>query len=318
MTVFTKRRWIDLHLHLDGSLSLATVRELAQMQAIEVPEKDEDIIQKLTVSENCHNLNEYLEKFEFPCSLLQTKDAITTAVYNLQEELKKENVIYAEIRFAPQKHCDRGLTQDEVVGAAIEGLNRSDFSANLILCCMRGNDNEKENRETLEVAAKYKNSGVCAVDLAGAEALFPTENYEELFSYAKELGLRFTIHAGEADGPDSVWKALSFGAERIGHGIRSLEDDTLIEYLVRNKIPLELCPTSNLNTAIYADIKEYPIKELLDAGVIVTVNTDNMSVSGTTVEREMQKLIDAHDLTEEQVEQLIENSSYASFARKEQ
>lgn len=314
----TKRPMCDLHLHLDGSLSVATVRKLAQMQNMEIPEKDEDIIQKLTVSENCRNLNEYLEKFDFPCSLLQTGEAIALAVYNLQEEIKAEGMGYAEIRFAPQKHCEKGMTQDQVVQAAIAGLERSDFCANLILCCMRGEDNDRENYITLEMAAKYKERGVCAVDLAGAEALFPTDNYEDLFVHAKKMGLCFTIHAGEAAGPESVWKALSFGASRIGHGIRSLEDDRLMEFLVKNRIPLELCPSSNLNTGIYASMEEYPIQKFLDAGVLVTINTDNRSVSGTTIARELQKLADAHHLTEAQLDILSANAIEASFASREQ
>lgn len=311
------RKWIDLHLHLDGSLSLETVKELAEQQRIAIPEKDSEILEKLTVSENCQNLNEYLNKFAFPCSLLQTKEGITTAVYRLQEELRQQ-LLYAEIRFAPQKHCEKGLSQEEVVEAAIEGLNRSDFPANLILCCMRGENNDSENKKTVEVAARYKNQGVCAIDLAGAEALYPTERYEGLFAYAKQLGIPYTIHAGEADGPDSVWKALSFGANRIGHGVRSLEDPKLIEYLAKTGIPLELCPTSNLNTAIYPDIHCYPLRELMDAGVVVTINTDNMSVSGTTMEKEMNKLRVAFDLTEEEEEKLVENGVRVSFASDRQ
>lgn len=311
------RKWIDLHLHLDGSLSLATVKELADMQKIVIPETEDEIRKKLTVSEDCRNLNEYLDKFAFPCSLLQTREGITTAVYRLQEELKHQ-LLYAEIRFAPQKHCEKGLSQEEVVEAALEGLNRSDFPANLILCCMRGENNDSENKKTVEVAARYRNQGVCAIDLAGAEALYPTERYEGLFFYAKQLGIPYTIHAGEADGPESVRKALSFGANRIGHGVRSLEDPELIEYLAKTGIPLELCPTSNLNTAIYPDIHCFPLRELMDAGVVVTINTDNMSVSGTTMEKEMNKLRGAFDLTEGEEEKFVENGVRVSFASDRQ
>ncbi|MCQ2355026.1 MAG: adenosine deaminase [Clostridia bacterium] len=308
---------IDLHLHLDGSLSVKTVRELAAMQNITVPESDAEIRKMLTVSPQCRDLNEYLTKFDFPCSLLQTREAISTAVCALENELKSQGLIYAEIRFAPQKHCEKGLTQDEVVRAAIEGIKRCDFKSNLILCCMRGDDNKKENFETVRTAAKYYGKGVCAVDLAGAEALYKTEEFDDVFSLARKLGIKFTIHAGEADGAESVKKALEFGASRIGHGVRSMSDMELAEKLVKEQIALELCPTSNLNTAIYENLSEYPLPEMMKAGIRVTVNTDNMSVSGTTVRRELTNLIETFDLTKTQVKNILLNAVFASFADEE-
>ena len=305
---------IDLHLHLDGSLSLASAKELAQMQQIPLPETDAELINLLQVSDDCRDLNEYLEKFAFPCSLLQTKEGIRTAVYNLLTELQEQGLLYAEIRFAPQKHTEKGLTQTEVVAAAIEGLQKSDFHANLILCCMRGDDNHAENLETIQVAKQYLGQGVCAADLAGAEALFPTAGFADIFALATELGVPFTIHAGEADGASSVETALRYGASRIGHGVRSLEKESLMQHLVQNKIPLELCPTSNLNTNIVPTISEYPFRALMDAGVVVTLNTDNLAVSNTTIAKEYQMIADTFSLTEAELVQLAENSIFASFA----
>lgn len=241
---------IDLHLHLDGSLSVKTVRELARIQGVEVSHDDSVLLKRLQVSESCRDLNEYLEKFSFPCSLLQTRNAIEKAVYNLQEELKAQGLLYAEIRFAPQLHTFQGLTQAAVVEAAVNGLEASNFKANLILCCMRGDDNYLQNMETVRVAAQYLGKGVCAVDLAGAEALYKTSDFEELFRFAREMGIPFTIHAGEADGPDSVRTAVRFGARRLGHGVRSVEDSALLRCLKETGITLELCPTSNLNTVM--------------------------------------------------------------------
>lgn len=308
---------IDLHLHLDGSLSIRTVRQLAGMQRIEVPENDRDLLKLLQVSDDCRDLNEYLEKFSFPCSLLQTKEAIAKAVYNLQEELKAQGLLYAEIRFAPQLHTLQGLTQNEVVEAAIDGLEASDFCANLILCCMRGDENRMENMETVRVAAQYLGKGVCAVDLAGAEAIYKTADFEELFCAAKEMGIPFTIHAGEADGSESVWTALRFGTGRIGHGVRSLEDNTLVECLKDNGTILEICPTSNLNTNMFPDIEHYPLPALMNSGIKVTVNTDNMTVSGVSLHNEWTKLISAFDLSLEQIRNLEENAVEASFASAE-
>ena len=305
---------VDLHLHLDGSLSVATVRELADMQKIEIPEDDQELLDMLQVDADCRDLNEYLEKFDITVSLLQTKEALSTAVYNLEEELRAQALLYAEIRFAPQLHTEQGLSQAEIVEAAIAGMNRSEFRSNLILCCMRGDDNREQNLETVRIAKKYLGKGVCAVDIAGAEALYPTENFEDVFQLAKELGVPYTIHAGEADGAQSVYKALEFGTKRVGHGVRSVEDDMLIKRLADEGITLELCPTSNMNTNIFESMEEYPIRKLLDAGVRVTINTDNMTVSGTTLQSEFRKMIDTFALTDEELKQLAKNSVNASFA----
>ena len=308
---------IDLHLHLDGSLSLGSVRELAKMQGIELPESDEELLAKLQVNQDCKDLNEYLEKFDFPLTLLQTKDAISTAVYNLAEELKAQGLIYAEIRFAPQLHTQNGLSQAEIMEAAIAGLKKSDFHANLILCCMRGDSNHEQNLETVRIAKGYLGQGVCAIDLAGAEALYPTADFEDLFALAKELGIPYTIHAGEADGPQSVYKALELETNRIGHGVRSIEDKQLVKLLAEKGVYLELCPTSNLQTNIFDSIEKYPIQKLMNAGVKVTVNTDNITVSGVTLQSEFQKLMDTFSFTEDELKTIVRNSADASFADPE-
>ena len=305
---------IDLHLHLDGSLSLQTVRELAHMQGIEIAREDEELKAQLQVGEDCRDLNEYLEKFSLAGSLLQTRGAITKAVQCLEQELKAQGLLYAEIRFAPQKHLEQGLTQDQVVEAAIRGMGQCDFHSNLILCCMRERDNLDQNLETVRVAHKYLGQGVCAVDLAGAEALYPTEHFKKVFELAAQLGVPYTIHAGEADGPESVKTALAFGAKRIGHGVRSVEDQALVKRLAAEGITLELCPTSNLNTNIYKRIEDYPLPALLDAGVRVTINTDNMTVSGTSLKRELQLMAETFGLTGKQLYFLAKNAVDASFA----
>lgn len=308
---------IDLHLHLDGSLSVKTVRELALMQGMEIPQKEEDLLELLQVGRDCKDLNEYLEKFSFPCALLQTKQAITKAVSNLLEELKAQGLLYAEIRFAPQLHTLRGLTQTEVVQAAVDGLAQCDFRANLILCCMRGSDNQEQNMQTIQVASHFLGKGVCAVDLAGAEAVYATASFEDLFRAANEMGLPITIHAGEAAGADSVWAALKLHPKRIGHGVRSLEDEALVERLAKEGITLELCPTSNLNTNIFRSIYDYPLCRLMDAGVRVTINTDNMTVSGATVQSEMEKVITAFLLSNDCIGKLEMNAVDACFANPE-
>ena len=308
---------IDLHLHLDGSLSLESVRDLAKMQNIPVEPDDEKLLKMLQVGPDCKDLNEYLEKFAFPGSLLQKPEAITRAVENLRKELKDQGLLYAEIRFAPQLHLLKGLTQRQVVEAAVEGLKADGVKAELILCCMRGDRNREENMETVRLTAEFLGKGVCATDLAGAEALFPNPGFEDLFALAQELKVPYTIHSGEALGPESVYQALAFGTKRLGHGVRSVEDPDLLKRLAEEQVTLELCPTSNLNTNIFASIEEYPLVALMNAGVRVTLNTDNIMVSGVTLQSEWEKVIRTFGLSGDQILTLQKNAAEASFAAPE-
>ena len=308
---------IDLHLHLDGSLSLESVRDLARMQNMAVEPDDEKLLKMLQVGPDCKDLNEYLEKFSFPGSLLQKPEAITRAVENLRKELKDQGLLYAEIRFAPQLHLLQGLTQRQVVQAAVAGLEAEGVRAELILCCMRGDRNHEENLETVRLTAEFLGKGVCATDLAGAEALFPNPGFEDVFALARELKVPFTIHSGEALGPESVYQALAFGTKRLGHGVRSVEDAALLKRLAEEQVTLELCPTSNLNTNIFESIEDYPLPALMNAGVRVTLNTDNTMVSGVSLQSEWEKVIRTFGLTDDQILTLQKNAAEASFAAPE-
>lgn len=305
-----KNGFIDLHVHLDGSLSFDMARELANIQGMEI--KSEKELKKLMVApKDCRDLNDYLTKFDYPLKLLQTEKAITYSVYELLKIQKLQGLAYSEIRFAPQLHTRKGLSQEQIVAAALRGTQG--FSCGLILCCMRGANNQTMNLETLEAAEKYMGKGVVALDLAGAEALFPTENFEELFRKAGKKGIPFTIHAGEAAGPESIWKALEFGASRIGHGVRCLEDKVLVQRLAQDQIPLELCPTSNMNTKVFDNITRYPIMRFLDEGIKVTINTDNMTVSNTTLRKEFQLVSDTFRLNKTEIERLMKNAAESIF-----
>lgn len=304
---------IDLHLHLDGSLTPAYVIRQAKKQGMELPVWDEkELVKYMTAPVDCKDLNEYLEKFDLPCSVMQTEDAITDAVRDVCGQMETQGLKYVEIRFAPQLHTKKGLTQRLVTEAAIKGLpDGGALEAKLILCCMRMEDNEKENMETIRMTKEYLGKGVAAADLAGAEALYPTASFEAVFRKAKESGVPFTIHAGEADGPESIWMALKFGARRIGHGVRCLEDEKLVEYLREHRIPLEVCPTSNFQTKAVKG--EYPLKKMLEKGLCVTLNTDNTTVSGTSLEKEFNLAVNKLGLTEKEVETLKENAEKARF-----
>lgn len=314
---------IDLHLHFDGSLLPRTILELAKEQQLVLPTEDPDELKLLLAApENCESLNEYLEKFDLPLSVLQTGEAIRKGMYTLICSLKEQGLLYAEVRFAPQSHLRKGLTQEEVVKAAILGMQEAlvgtFFKAKLILCCMRGEDNWKANRKTIEVAAAYLGRGVAAIDLAGAEALFPTADFEDLFVYAKKWGVPFVIHAGEADGPESIEAALRFGAARIGHGVRANEDKMVLKLLKETQIPLEMCPTSNIQTKAVGSFPEHPILEYLHLGLKVTVNTDNMTVSDTTIAREYQRLETELGMTKEEKKLLLFHAVDAAFLTVEE
>ena len=211
------------------------------------------------------------------------------------------------------------MTQEDAIKAALEGLKKTNLKANLILCCMRGEGNEKQNNETLELAKKYlvEDGGVVAIDIAGAEALYPTSKYSDLFAKAREYGIPFTIHAGEADGPDSVKNAIEYGAKRIGHGVRSYEDPTVVELIKKEGVTLEMCPTSNRQTHAVEDMSKYPFMDYLNQGIKVTLNTDDMGIERTTLADKFRYMEKNFNLTYDQEKTILLNSINAAFTSNE-
>ena len=308
--------YIDLHAHLDGCITVDIAKTLADLQQIMLPaENDEKLLALPSVPDSCENLHDFLKCFDLPLSLLQTEEALEEAVYLVLSEMHEDGVIYAELRFAPQFHTRRGMTQETAVQSALRGLKRAPIPGNLILCCMRGESNQLENLETLELARKYlvEDGGVVAIDLAGAEALFPTENYVELFAKAKENKIPFTIHAGEAGSADDVKTAIRMGASRIGHGVRIAGNKEVIDLVKDTGIFLEMCPTSNRQTKAVTNMSDYPLKDFLEKGLKVTLNTDDPAIERTTLSREFQYVRFLAGLTEEQETQLLLNSVDAAF-----
>lgn len=312
---------IELHLHLDGALRPKTVWELAQLQQVNLPSRSiEETKEMMEVPENCKTLSEYLERFDLPLLVLQQEEAIERVAYELVEDLVKLSVEYAEIRFAPQLSTKKGLSQEQVVEAAIRGVQRGmkeypSIRVGLILCCMRGDDLVYENMETIEVAHKYLGDVVCAVDLAGAESLFATDLFEDVFTKASMYKIPMTIHAGEADGPESIWKALSYGTKRIGHGIAAIQDPKLIEKLIEDQVTLEICVTSNVHTKVVESLEAHPVRKLFDAGVHVTINSDNMTVSDTNIWKEKEIVKQAFHFTEEEWKQMEQYAKEAAFLK---
>lgn len=312
---------IELHLHLDGSLRPETVWELAKEQNIKLPANTVDEVRdQMQVPEDCRTLEEYLTRFDLPLLVLQTREALERAAFELTEDLAKEGVTYAEIRFAPQLSIKGGMTQEQAVEAAIEGVKRGmeqypSIRVGLILCCMRGEDNEEWNLQTVEAAKKYLGDVVCAVDIAGAESLYPTERFAPVFEKVREYGLPSTIHAGEAAGPESMKTALAFGAKRIGHGVAAVEDPELVRRLIEEQITLEVCVTSNYQTKVVPSIEAHPIRRLFNVGVRVTVNSDNRTVSNTNVRKELDILRNVFGFKEQEIEKMEEYAWEARFLR---
>ena len=300
-------KYIDLHLHLDGAITMDIAKKLAALQNIKLPaENDEQLKKLLTVPDTCTSLNDFLKCFALPDALMMTQEGISEAVYLVAENIRQQGVIYAEIRFAPQNHTEKGMSQEEAVQAALEGLKRTELKANIILCCMRGEGNEEANYETLELTKKYlvEDGGVTGMDLAGAEALYPTSKYEVLFAKAREYGIPFTIHAGEAAGAESVRCAIEYGASRIGHGVRIREDDSVCE-LVKNK--------GNRQTHAVVNMKDYPFIKYLNEGINVTLNTDDMAIEGITLEEEYRYMENEFGLTNGQKKIILNNAVDAAF-----
>lgn len=307
--MFEKFPKIELHLHLDGSVRVETVTELLHT--------NDDISSFMIAPSRCENLDEYLTKFQMPIDVMQTSSNLERIAFELAEDLEKDNVIYAEVRFAPMFHTKKGLSMKRVIQDVLRGFHRGNVHINLILCMMRGED-FSTNKEVIDLACQFYHSGVCAVDLAGSEAKYPVMLYKDLFSYAKEKGIPFTIHAGEAASYSSVRNALQLGASRIGHGIHAIEDDSLIRELCEKKILLEVCPTSNVQTHVVSSYEEHPISLLSHLGVLVHVNTDNRTVSNITLTDEYEKLFKAFSFTKEDFIKMNMDAIACSFLSLEE
>lgn len=309
---------IDLHLHLDGGVRPETVLEWAAEQGATLPAADAAGLRPfMTADENCASLVEYLAKFDFVLPFLQTAEALERCAFEVVQQAAEDNCFYIEVRFAPQLHTERGLTASDAIDAVIRGLRKGEerfgTRARAIAICMRHHGLER-NLTVVRAAAAYKGRGLVAVDLAGDEAGYPPRPFREVFALARELGLPVTIHAGEAGGADNVIEAIEgLGASRIGHGIRSRENPLALELLRDRRIPLEMCPTSNIQTKAVSGWDDYPLREYLDAGLVVTIHTDNPTVSGTTMTQECRAAAERFGLSTSEIARLMANAIDAAF-----
>lgn len=298
---------VELHCHLDGSLS----QEFIEKRLGRSVKKEE-----LSVSDDCTSLAEYLEKFDMPCQCLKDEEGLEEAGYDVLKSMSREHVCYAEIRFAPLFSETESMSCKKAMEALIKGLERGkqDFAIEygVIACAMRHID-EEENWRMIRAARELLGSGVCGADLAGAEASYPMSQFMNLFENTRKIGMPFTIHAGECGSVDNITDAVNVGAKRIGHGIAMRGHEDVIRELAEKKIGIEMCPISNLQTKTVSGPEFYPIREFLDHGVRVTVNTDNRTVSNTTMTKELEFIQKTYGVRDEEVLLLMRNAVDAAF-----
>jgi len=280
---------IELHLHLDCSLSYRAVSALAPSVTREEYQRD------YIAPARCANLADFLSRAPMGFRLMQSEDSLRLVVEDLFQQLIEDGVIYAELRLAPLLHTERGLSAErvvEVVEHAVERLiQETGMQAGVILCTLR-HFTEAQSSQTAKLVAQFRGSRVEALDLAGDEAGFPLDAHIAAYRYAREHGLSRTAHAGEACGPESVWETLRLlDPQRIGHGTRSIEDPKLVEHLKREHIHLELCPTSNVQIIpSIGSMEEHPIDRLYRAGVSLNINSDSRMLTPTTLTNEYENL----------------------------
>jgi adenosine deaminase len=300
----------DLHVHLDGSLRIPTILELAKDQGVQLPgDTVESLRPFVEMGEDCASLVEYLKAFDVTLAVMQTYESLVRTAYELAEDAALENVRYLEVRYSPILHQKQGLTLHNVVQAVLEGLamaeRRHTIRTGVILCGIRHIGPDQSNR-LADLTVAFKNKGVVGFDLAGAEEDFPAKKHRDAFSRVLANNINCTLHAGEAYGPESIHQAIhSCGAHRIGHGVRLIEDGDLLNYVNDHRIPLECCPSSNVQTKAVRTLADHPIRLFYDLGLRVTVNTDNRMVTRTTVSEEYLKLHQNLGFSLEEIKELI-------------
>ena len=318
-----------LHDHLDGGLRPATVLELAGQVGHPLPATDaESLARWFAEAADSGSLERYLETFDHTVGVMQTAPALTRVARECVEDLVADGVVYAEIRYAPEQHVSAGLSLDEVVAAVQQGFDEGAAGAGgrivvrQLLTAMR---HQARSMEIAELAVAWRDRGVAGFDIAGAEAGYPPTRHLDAFEYLQRENSHFTIHAGEGFGTPSIWQAIQWcGADRLGHVVRIIDDITahedgsvelgrLAAYVRDTRIPLEMCPKSNLQTGAAASIAEHPIGLLKQLRFRITVNTDNRLMSGTSMTEEMWSLVEAFGYGVRDLEWFTLNAMKSAF-----
>ncbi len=330
-SVLARAPKVLLHEHLDGSLRPETILELARaVDYAGLPEQDAERLAAWFFEGAAKgNLPQYLEGFRHTIAVMQTADALERVAFEFIEDMASENVVYAEVRFAPQFHTQRGLGLDAVMGAVLAGLQkgreRFGVEHGLILCAMR-NETASSSLRLAELASAWIGRGCVGFDLAGEEAGHPPKHHLAAFQLIKRMNGSITIHAGESFGPESIWQALQYcGAHRIGHGTRLIEDMVLYEgkvvhvgplarYVLDHRIPLEICLSSNVHTGATHSLVDHPFPHFLRLGYRVTLNTDNRLMSRTTLTDEFGIAVESFGCSLEELERITLNGMRSAFS----
>ena len=309
---------VDLHCHLDGSIRLSTLIELASEFGVELPSTDEkELRDHLGIGKKFHDLEEYLKIFDFTLAVLQSKAALERVAFELAEDAAKENVVYLEVRFAPVFHTSHALKWSETVQAVLDGLHRAeeafDITCRLILTGIRSID-PLISKELAELAVTYKGKGVVGFDLAGAEEDNPASDHTEAFYVIKNNNINCTLHAGEVVGRKSISEALHYcGADRIGQGTKLVENSDLLNYVNDHRIPLEICLSSAILVGSFEKVSQHPFPFYLDYGLRVTLNTDSRLFADTTMTDELYLAAETFELTRKDLRNIIINGFKAAF-----
>lgn len=308
----------ELHCHLDGSMRVETIVDIAKKEGVKLPTEDMKELRKiLEVGMKCKSLEEYLRPFDITAEVLQTEEALIRATYELAEDAAEENVRYIEIRFAPLWHIRKGLSLTQVIEAVIEGARKAERNFNIrtgIIICGIRHTTPADTLKVAEIAVAYKNRGVVGFDLAGAEKDFPAKDHKEAFYLIINNNINTTAHAGEAYGPESIAQAIHYiSANRIGHGTRLREDGDLLNYINDHRIPLEMCITSNVQTKAVETFEDHPAKFYYDLGLRVTLNTDNRLISDVNLTDEYMIAINKLGFTANDIKYVILNGFKSAF-----
>ena len=282
---------IELHLHLDGAVPPETMWRMAQEKGLALPADTlEDFRTWLVRTADCRDVNTYLARFELPLQLMQDAPSIERITFDVLSTLARQGHVYDEVRFAPQLHTRQALCQQDAIEAVLAGRAQAlrafpDYRCGILLCCM----------------------------CIGPEGIVPLENFHPIFDLARELSLPFTCHAGDSQGPETVRAALDFGAKRIGHGHHIYDDPTLWPRAIRQGVTLEICPTSNIQCKTQPSYALHPAKRLLDAGLRVTISTDNMTLAAVTLEDEYRRCVTQMGFTGEDLRTMARYALDAAF-----
>ncbi len=311
---------IDLHCHLDGSVRPETLFELARKQGIEVPELNL-LREQLIAPENCPSLDEYLKRFDLANEVMQDVESIERITFEIFEDAALENVKYLEIRFGPLLHVLKGLTLDEIYQSVLAGMNRAcesyEIYGGIIIAALRTMPTDRLD-EMIEVGAKYLEQGIVGFDLASSEVAGFAKTFEPFAVKAYDLGYKVTIHAGETGVGQNVYDSITLlKAERIGHGIYIHNHQQAYDAVKSNEIVLEVCPSSNVQTKAVSSMEEHPINRFLDDGLYVTINTDNRTVSNTTMTREVKRVMETFNYDYNQYKTIYKNSVKRAFTSEE-